>query len=232
MNYTNVTDFREENGFRRHMIKTYSWMFLGIVITFVTAFAVASVRELQMMFLSSLPMVLILLAAQIGVVVALSARLMKISVSAARTLFIAYSLITGITFGTLFLTYDLGSLIYAFAMAATYFGALVVIGYTTKKDLSKMGTYLLMTLIGLVIATLVNMFLANSTLDWIITYVGVLLFIGLTAYDTQKIKQMLREYGTEINENSQKMALMGSLTLYLDFINLFLYLLKILGNRK
>ena len=95
-----------------------------------------------------------------------------------------------------------------------------------------MGTYLLMTLIGLVIATLVNMFLANSTLDWIITYVGVLLFIGLTAYDTQKIKQMLREYGTEINENSQKMALMGSLTLYLDFINLFLYLLKILGNRK
>ena len=95
-----------------------------------------------------------------------------------------------------------------------------------------MGTYLLMTLIGLVIATLVNMFLANSTLDWIITYVGVLLFIGLTAYDTQKIKQMLREYGTEVNENSQKMALMGSLTLYLDFINLFLYLLKILGNRK
>ena len=106
-----------------------------------------------------------------------------------------------------------------------------LVGFVTKKDLSKLGGILLMALIGLIIATVVNIFLVSDTLGWIINYVGVLIFVGLTAYDTQKIKQMMREYGTDINEQTQKMALMGSLSLYLDFINMFLYLLRIFGNR-
>ena len=106
-----------------------------------------------------------------------------------------------------------------------------LVGFVTKKDLSKLGGILFMALIGLIIATVVNIFLVSDTLGWIINYVGVLIFVGLTAYDTQKIKQMMREYGTDINEQTQKMALMGSLSLYLDFINMFLYLLRIFGNR-
>ena len=230
MNYTNVTDFRKENGFRRHMIKTYSWMFLGIVITFVTAFAVASVRELQMMFLSSLPMVLILLAAQIGVVVALSARLMKISVSAARTLFIAYSLITGITFGTLFLTYDLGSLIYAFAMAATYFGALVVIGYTTKMNLAGIGTIAMAGLFGMIIFGIVTIFIPMPQFNFAYSMIGLLIFAGLTAWDSQKMKLMYHSVLDQDETTLNRFSIYSALQLYLDFINIFLYILRIVGR--
>jgi FtsH-binding integral membrane protein len=109
---------------------------------------------------------------------------------------------------------------------------MAVIGTTTKLDLTKFGSIFMMALVGLIIATIVNIFWANSTLYWVITYVGVILFVGLTAYDAQKIKQMLQMYGTEENETTQKIALMGSLSLYLDFINLFIYLLRILGARR
>ena len=220
------------SAYSKLMRSVYLWMTFALIITGLTAATVAfSPAMLSMLFSSKIPFYGLIIA-ELAVVIILSARIQKLSFTTATLMFILYSILTGATLSVIFLAYQLDSIVTTFFVTAGTFGSMTLIGYTTKKDLSKMGTYLLMTLIGLVIATLVNMFLANSTLDWIITYVGVLLFIGLTAYDTQKIKQMLREYGTEINENSQKMALMGSLTLYLDFINLFLYLLKILGNRK
>ena len=220
------------SAYSKLMRSVYLWMTFALIITGLTAATVAfSPAMLSMLFISKITFYGLIIA-ELAVVIILSARIQKLSFTTATLMFILYSILTGATLSVIFLAYQLDSIVTTFFVTAGTFGSMTLIGYTTKKDLSKMGTYLLMTLIGLVIATLVNMFLANSTLDWIITYVGVLLFIGLTAYDTQKIKQMLREYGTEINENSQKMALMGSLTLYLDFINLFLYLLKILGNRK
>lgn len=220
------------SAYSKLMRSVYLWMTFALIITGLTAATVAFSPAMLSMLFSSKITFYGLIIAELTVVIILSARIQKLSFTTATLMFILYSILTGATLSVIFLAYQLDSIVTTFFVTAGTFGSMTLIGYTTKKDLSKMGTYLLMTLIGLVIATLVNMFLANSTLDWIITYVGVLLFIGLTAYDTQKIKQMLREYGTEINENSQKMALMGSLTLYLDFINLFLYLLKILGNRK
>lgn len=220
------------SAYSKLMRSVYLWMTFALIITGLTAATVAFSPAMLSMLFSSKITFYGLIIAELAVVIILSARIQKLSFTAATLMFILYSILTGATLSVIFLAYQLDSIVTTFFVTAGTFGSMTLIGYTTKKDLSKMGTYLLMTLIGLVIATLVNMFLANSTLDWIITYVGVLLFIGLTAYDTQKIKQMLREYGTEINENSQKIALMGSLTLYLDFINLFLYLLKILGNRK
>lgn len=220
------------SAYSKLMRSVYLWMTFALIITGLTAATVAFSPAMLSMLFSSKITFYGLIIAELAVVIILSARIQKLSFTTATLMFILYSILTGATLSVIFLAYQLDSIVTTFFVTAGTFGSMTLIGYTTKKDLSKMGTYLLMTLIGLVIATLVNMFLANSTLDWIITYVGVLLFIGLTAYDTQKIKQMLREYGTEINENSQKIALMGSLTLYLDFINLFLYLLKILGNRK
>lgn len=220
------------SAYSKLMRSVYLWMTFALIITGLTAATVAFSPAMLSMLFSSKITFYGLIIAELAVVIILSARIQKLSFTTATLMFILYSILTGATLSVIFLAYQLDSIVTTFFVTAGTFGSMTLIGYTTKKDLSKMGTYLLMTLIGLFIATLVNMFLANSTLDWIITYVGVLLFIGLTAYDTQKIKQMLREYGTEINENSQKMALMGSLTLYLDFINLFLYLLKILGNRK
>lgn len=220
------------SAYSKLMRSVYLWMTFALIITGLTAATVAFSPAMLSMLFSSKITFYGLIIAELAVVIILSARIQKLSFTTATLMFILYSILTGATLSVIFLAYQLDSIVTTFFVTAGTFGSMTLIGYTTKKDLSKMGTYLLMTLIGLVIATLVNMFLANSTLDWIITYVGVLLFIGLTAYDTQKIKQMLREYGTEINENSQKMALIGSLTLYLDFINLFLYLLKILGNRK
>lgn len=220
------------SAYSKLMRSVYLWMTFALIITGLTAATVAFSPAMLSMLFSSKITFYGLIIAELAVVIILSARIQKLSFTTATLMFILYSILTGATLSVIFLAYQLDSIVTTFFVTAGTFGSMTLIGYTTKKDLSKMGTYFLMTLIGLVIATLVNMFLANSTLDWIITYVGVLLFIGLTAYDTQKIKQMLREYGTEINENSQKMALMGSLTLYLDFINLFLYLLKILGNRK
>ena len=153
------------------------------------------------------------------------------SFTSASLMLILDSLLTGVSLSTIFLAYTESSIATTFLITAGTFGTMSLVGFVTKKDLSKLGGILLMALIGLIIATVVNIFLVSDTLGWIINYVGVLIFVGLTAYDTQKIKQMVREYGTDINEQTQKMALMGSLSLYLDFINMFLYLLRIFGNR-
>lgn len=219
-------------AYTKLMRSVYLWMTFALIITGLTAATVALSPAMLSMLLGSKFTFYGLIIAELAVVLILSSRIQKLSFTTATLMFILYSVLTGATLSVIFLAFELASIVTTFFVTAGTFGCMTLIGYTTKKDLSKMGTYLLMALIGLIIATVVNIFLANTTVDWIITYAGVIIFIALTAYDTQKIKQILREYGTEVNESSQKMALLGSLTLYLDFINLFLYLLKILGDRK
>ena len=147
-------------------------------------------------------------------------------------MFALYSVLNGVTMSFIFIAYTSTSIATAFFVTAGMFAAMSFIGFVTKKDLSSFGSFFTMALIGLIIASVVNIFLNSSVMYWIITYVGVLLFVGLTAYDTQKIKQMLIEYGDEVNDSTQKLALIGSLSLYLDFINLFLYILRLFGNNK
>ncbi|MBR2475254.1 MAG: Bax inhibitor-1/YccA family protein, partial [Bacteroidaceae bacterium] len=168
---------------------------------------------------------------EFALVMIISARIDKMSFSTSLLLFLLYSLVNGLTLSVIFAAYTKESVATTFFVTAGTFGIMSLIGYFTKKDLSKLGGILFMLLIGLIIATVVNIFWANSTMYWIITYAGVLIFVGLTIYDTNKIKAML-EYHQGDEVITQKIALMGALTLYLDFINLFLYLLRILGDRK
>lgn len=210
----------------------YVWMTLALVITGFTALYVAKSYTLLNLMLQNQMAFWGVLIAELGLVFYMSARINRISFTTATILFIVYSILNGVTMSMLFLIYTMSSIATTFFVTAGTFGAMAVFGYVTKKDLTRIGNLCIMGVIGLIIASLVNMFLHNSMMDLIISYVGVLLFVGLTAYDSQKIKQMLSREDIEVNETTQKIALMGALTLYLDFINLFLYLLRILGDRK
>lgn len=223
---------KEQNAvFAKLMRSVYLWMVFALVITGLTAAYVAN-SPAYISALVNNPMLFYgVIIAELAVVFILSGRIHKMSFLTASLMFIFYSLLTGVSLSTIFLAYTESSIATTFLITAGTFGTMSLVGFVTKKDLSKLGGILFMALIGLIIATVVNIFLVSDTLGWIINYVGVLIFVGLTAYDTQKIKKMMREYGTDINEQTQKMALMGSLSLYLDFINMFLYLLRIFGNR-
>lgn len=207
-------------------------MTLALVITGFTALYVAKSYTLLNLMLQNQMAFWGVLIAELGLVFYMSARINRISFTTATILFIVYSILNGVTMSMLFLIYTMSSIATTFFVTAGTFGAMALFGYATKKDLTRIGNLCIMGVIGLIIASLVNMFLHNSMMDLIISYVGVLLFVGLTAYDSQKIKQMLSGEDIEVNETTQKIALMGALTLYLDFINLFLYLLRILGDRK
>lgn len=210
----------------------YVWMALALAITgFVALYVAKSYTLLNAMAENSF-LFWGLLIAEVGLVMYLSARIHRISFSTATILFIVYSVLNGVTMSILFMVYTMSSIATTFFVTAGTFGATALYGYVTKKDLTRIGNLCIMGVIGLIIASLVNLFLQNSMMDLIISYIGVLLFVGLTAYDSQKIKQLLSDDSIEINETTQKIALMGSLTLYLDFINLFIYLLRILGDRK
>lgn len=223
---------KEQNAvFAKLMRSVYLWMVLALVITGLTAAYVANSPAYISALVNNPVLFYGVIIAELALVFILSGRIHKMSFTSASLMFILYSLLTGVSLSTIFLAYTESSIATTFLITAGTFGTMSVVGFVTKKDLSKLGGILFMALIGLIIATLVNIFLVSDTLGWIINYVGVLIFVGLTAYDTQKIKQMVQEYGTDINEQTQKMALMGSLSLYLDFINMFLYLLRIFGNR-
>jgi FtsH-binding integral membrane protein len=153
------------------------------------------------------------------------------SISAATLLFILYSVLMGVTMTTIFMIYTAASIASTFFITAGMFFVMSIVGFVTRIDLTRVGSILVMALIGIIIASVVNIFLHSETLYWIISYAGVIIFVGLTAYDTQKIKGMIAEYGA-VDEVGYKLALLGALTLYLDFINLFLFLLRIFGNRK
>lgn len=210
----------------------YLWMTLALLITAFTSIVVFDSPSLTSIIYSSRFLFYGLLLGELALVWYLSANINKLSFQTATIMFVVYSVLNGITISFIFMIYTMSSIAMTFFITAGTFAAMALIGTYTKKDLSSLGNILLMALVGLIIASLVNLFLKNEMFYWIISYAGVLIFVGLTAYDAQKIKNVINEHGNEINDTTQKIALMGALTLYLDFINLFLYLLRILGNRR
>ncbi len=214
------------------MRKVYWWMTLALAITGLTSLLAANSEAFWTTLISSTGLFVGLCIAELLLVIILSACINKMSFTVATIMFIVYSIVNGLTLTPIFLAYTQESIASTFFITAGTFGAMALIGSFTKKDLSGLGRFLMMTLIGLIIASIVNIFVASSSLYWIITIVGVVLFAALTAYDAQHIKALLQFYGDEENEHTQKIALLGSLSLYLDFINMFLYLLRIFGNRR
>lgn len=210
----------------------YLWMTLALIITGFVAMYVAKSYTLVNMMIQNSMMFWGVLIAEVALVWYLSARIYKMSFTTATILFIVYSILNGVTLSILLLVYTASSIATTFFVTAGTFGTMVIFGYITKKDLTRIGSLCIMGVIGIIIASLVNLFLQNSMMDMVISYIGVLLFVGLTAYDSQKIKRLLSGDDIEVNEVTQKIALMGAMTLYLDFINLFIYLLRILGDRK
>ena len=213
------------------MRNVYIWMTLALVITGLTAMVTAKSEALMTFIFTNNWALIALMILQLGLVFYFSARLNRMSFSTATAVFILYSAITGLTFSSIFVVFSMNSIATTFFITAGMFAAMALVGSFTKKDLSGMGKFALMALIGLIIAGIVNMFLRNAMMDFIVSGIGVLVFAGLTAYDSQKIRQML-QMQSEINESTQKLALLGSLSLYLDFINIFLYLLRFFGSSR
>ena len=233
--YATATQAESELSLSRYvasvMRRVYGKMFLGLLVTAITSVLVMSNATLMSLFFSSRATFFILAIAELGLVFYLSARIDKLQPSTATALFYLYAVLNGVTLTPIFLIYTASSIATVFFITAGTFGVMALIGYTTKTDLSSMGKILFMALIGLVIATVVNMFIKSNGFMMILSYVGVLIFVGLTAYDTQRIKNMLLE-APDASEGAQKVALLGALALYLDFINLFIYLLRIFGRRE
>ncbi|AMA74078.1 hypothetical protein ACH33_15465 [Aneurinibacillus sp. XH2] len=215
---------------RRYIQRVFSWMFAGLLMTALVAYLLSGNENVLAYFSAHPYAFFIILIAELILVFYLSARVQKLSATSAMLLFFIYAALNGITFSLLFALYTSTSIVLTFLVTAGMFGALALYGYVTKRDLSRMGSILFMALIGLILATLVNFFLQSSSLYWITTYAGVVIFSGLTAYDMQKIKET-NIIGNEDTEEETKEAIIGALILYLDFLNLFLYLLRIFGNR-
>jgi len=236
-NYTgfpaqNFSELGLDETFSAVLRRVYSWMALGLLVTSMTA-AFVSVSPLFQVLVGQPMLFFVLLIAELGLVIGLSWGINRISPATAMLLFFAYAALNGLTFSVLFVVYTLGSVAYTFFATAALFGVMSVIGYTTKMDLSKMGSFLLMGLIGLIIAMVVNMFWASTALGWVVTFAGILLFLGLTVYDTQRIKRMTAAALRQGNEDVQaRMGILGALALYLDFINLFLFILRLTGRRR
>ena len=216
----------------------YMWMAAAMCITAGVAFFTASSPALLNLIYGNSAAIWVLFLAELGLVMWISAGINRLSPTTATALFLLYSAINGLTLSFIFFAYEIGTIYQAFAASALTFGAMSLFGYTTKKDLSGLGSFLFMGLIGLIIASVINIFWGNSMMDAIITYIGVFLFVGLTAYDTQKIKQMCYavDQGSAMGYSDaaapRRIAILGALTLYLDFINLFLYLLRLFGRNR
>ena len=215
--------------FKVLMRKVYLWMTLSLMITGITAAGVANSPNILTLIYSSQVVMWGIIIAEFGLVIYISARLEKLSLSTATTLFALYSILNGVMLSSIFLLYSTAIISKVFFITAGTFGVTALYGYATKKDLSSLGNILFMALIGLVIATVVNVFMKSAMFDLILSYIGVIIFVGLTAWDSQKIKHMMMVQ-QDADESAQKLALIGALSLYLDFINLFLYLLRIFGR--
>ena len=221
---------------RAFITKVYGWMSLALAITGVVAVATAMNIEAMLPLLQG-PGLLIMFGLQIGTVLVLSFAINKLSAGVATGLFVFYAALTGFTLSTLFFVYTTSSIASTFFITSATFGVVSAYGYVTKTDLTKMGNLLLMGLIGILIASLVNFFLQSEAVMWAVTYIGVVIFVGLIAYDTQRIKRMANglgdpSTGAQDGDVYRKAAVIGALALYLDFINLFLRLLRILGRRR
>ncbi len=220
-------------AFPKLMRSVYAWMCAGLAMTALAALAIAKNGELAMSIINNPILFWGLAIAELAIVFVLSARINSLSFTTAGLCFAGYAVLNGVTLSYIFFAYTMESISSTFAICAGTFGAMSLVGFFIKKDLSAFSRIFLMLLIGIVIATVVNIFLQSSGLAMILNYLGVIVFVGLTAYDTQKIKVMLQDAAEAgITDQTQKIALMGSLSLYLDFINLFLYLLRLFGDRK
>lgn len=213
------------------MRKVYVWMAMALAITAITAYGVASSPALTSLIFGNKLIFFGLIIAELVLVFWVSARIEKLSLTKATLMFIVYSVLNGATLATIFFAYSPEIITKTFFVTAGTFGAMAVYGYFTKSDLSSWGKLLIMAVIGLIIAGMVNIFLRSSLMDLVVSVIGVLIFVGLTAYDSQKIKRMLMMQA-DMGETAQKVALMGALSLYLDFINLFLYLLRLFGRER
>ena len=214
----------------------FMWMFLALGITAATAYLFATTPSLIGMLINpetgSMSITgWVVMLAPLGMVLWMSMGFQKMSASTMVLVFVLYSLLMGASLSFIFLMYTGASIAKTFLITASMFGVMAVVGYTTKTDLSKFGSILMMGLIGIIIASVVNMFMRSGTMDYIISFLGVLIFTGLTAYDVQKLKRIGAQMGSE-GEMTRKFTIMGALTLYLDFINLFLFLLRFFGNRR
>ncbi len=213
------------------MRKVYVWMSLALVITGFTAYFVATSPALLSMIYTNKIVFYGLIIAELALVFAISGAIQKLSLTSATLLFVLYSVVNGATMASIFLMFELSSIVSVFFITAGTFAAMAAYGYFTKKDLTSWGRILFMALIGIIIASVVNIFVGSTGFNILLSYIGVLLFVGLTAYDSQRIKNMLLT-APDAGEHMQKLALVGALSLYLDFINLFLYLLRIFGSSR
>ncbi len=214
------------------MRDVYAWMAIALLVTGATAWIVADSPLLLGLIFASKFGTWGLLIATIALVWHLSAAVTRLSLKAATAMFLIYSVLNGLTMSAIFIMYTFSSISAVFLTTAGTFAVMSVYGYMTKTDLSRVGSLCLMALFGVIIATVVNLFLENTMLQMILSYAGILIFIGLTAYDTARIREIAMTHDTGATDDGQKIAIMGALTLYLDFINLFLYMLRIFGDRK
>ena len=223
----------QEDGARIFVNRVYNWMFCGLMLTAVAAWGVSPSMLGEQAFKAVLGLSLPLMIVELVLVIVLSAAVRKLSPPVAGTLFIAYSVLNGVTLSPIFLVYTQTSIFLAFGSCALMFAATSTFGYLTGMRLDKIGSYCFMGLIGIIIASLVNLFLRSEALDYVISYVGVAVFVGLTAWDTQKMRMVGENAGEEAQSDSmRKVAILFALNLYLDFINLFLMLLRIFGRRR
>jgi len=214
------------------LARVFMRMFAALLVTAAISYGIYQTPGAAAYLIGS-PLIMLMIIAQLAVVLILSFRVMKMSPVVSNIMFFTYAILTGVTLSFIFIGYEIGIIFQAFAVSALMFAAMAIYGTITRRDLTGIGSFLFMGLIGIIIASVVNMFFWNDTVSVIITYIGVFIFIGLTAYDTQRIKRML----TEANETNQedaisKISVIGALILYLDFINLFLRILTILGRRR
>ncbi|MPT24334.1 Bax inhibitor-1/YccA family protein [Ancylobacter polymorphus] len=218
-----------DEGLRRHMLRVYNYMALGLVLTGAVAFIVGTTPALYVPIFST-PLKWVVMLAPLAFVLFFSFRMQSMSGSAAQTMFWAFCAVMGLSMASIFLVFTGTSIARTFFIAATMFGATSLYGYTTKRDLSQFGSFLIMGLIGVVIASLVNIFLGSTMLQFIVSVVGILVFVGLTAWDTQSIKE---QYADNFDaESQQKLAVFGAFSLYLNFVNIFQLLLNFTGERE
>jgi FtsH-binding integral membrane protein len=224
-----IADQAVDAGLRSYMLRVYNYMTLGLLLTGVAAYAVANTPAVYNVLFGT-PLVWVVIFAPLALVFLLSFGINRMSASTAQMVFWLYSALVGISLATIFIVYPMGDIARVFFITAASFGALSLYGYTTKTNLSAFGSFLFIGLVGLLLAMVVNWFMQSSALQFAISVAGVLIFAGLTAWDTQRIKEMY--YGEDDAETMGKKAIMGALSLYLDFLNMFLFLLRLLGNRE
>jgi FtsH-binding integral membrane protein len=233
--YNTFTDVQvqDESAVRSFMSGVFTWMFIALAITAGISYYVAMTPEIMKLMITTTGLSMfgwIVMLAPIGFVLLMSFRFQKLSATTLTLLFVVYSVLVGLSLSFIFLAYSMGSIATTFGVTSLTFGVMAIAGYTTKTDLTKFGSILMMGLVGIIIATVINFFLKSDSMQYFISFIGVLVFTGLTAYDVQKLKKIGAEM-TAGEESTRKYTIMGALSLYLDFINLFLFLLRFLGRR-